>query len=351
MAEKRKNRVGIKDVAQVAGVSTTSVSDALSGKGRISTETRRHIVKVATELGYRPNATARNLVSGRTGLLGITVSASDEVPFGVGDFDYFIQLLSAATGAAVASGHALVVQGATANGATAFDQVEIDGAIVVDPVDDDPLLDSLDEMGIPIVTAGRRAGEEEKGTTRYWIDNDHHKATMAILNHLSESGANKIGLVSSPPIASYTRDAVESYEEWCNAHQQNPEIVFAEGPINEGSGFQAAGKLLDSPDPPDAIYATLDQLALGALLAARERSIDVPGDLLVAGCTDSEASAWATPPLTAVLLNPEEIGRAAVNTLICLIEGGSPETNPVLIPAGILPRESTSRIGQSAPPP
>ncbi|MEZ5073982.1 MAG: LacI family DNA-binding transcriptional regulator [Solirubrobacterales bacterium] len=339
-----RRRIGIKDVAAAAGVSTTTVSHALSGKGRLPEATRESIAEIAAELGYRPNTSARNLVAGKTGLLGITVSASPDAPFGLGDFDYFIQLLSAATGAAVEGGQALVVEGA-ALGANAFSRVDIDGAIVIDPVSDDPLLASLDARGIPIVTTGRRDDGSDSGTPRHWIDNDHREATLSILDHLVEHGARRIGLVSTPPVTSYTRDAVAGYRSWCEATDQKPLVAVAGGPINEGSGFIGAAELLDGPDPPDAIYATLDQLALGVLLAARARSIAVPEELMVAGCTDSHGSAWAAPPLTAVALNPERIGRAAVAMLSSLIEGREPEVNPVMVPTAILPRQSTARNG------
>ena len=342
MAPKRNNRIGIRDVAAAAGVSTTTVSNALSGKGRLSAATRESIALVADELGYRPNANARNLVSGKTGLIGIAVSASTEAPFGLGDFDYFIQLLSAATGAAVAGGRALVVEGAASEG-EAFEQVEIDGAIVVDPVRDDHLLEKLAARKIPVVTTGRQVDGTAVTTPQFWVDNDHQTATEAILNHLKQSGAERIGLVTSPPVNSYTRDAAAAYRGWCRANGQEALIEAAEGPLNEGAGYRAAGELLDSENRPDAIYATLDQLALGALLAARERDFRVPEDVMVAGCTDSRASAWANPPLTAVLLNPEEIGRAAVRVLIDLIEGREPQFNPVIIPTGIRARESTAR--------
>lgn len=336
-----KGRIGIRDVAAAAGVSTTTVSHALSGKGRLPEATRESIAKVAAELGYRPNASARNLVTGKSGLLGITVSANPDAPFGLGDFDYFIQLLSAATGAAVEQGQALVIEG-TVLGADVVPRVDLDGAIVIDPVSDDPLLASLDSQQIPVVTTGRR-DDEDCGRPRYWIDNDHRAATVSILDHLAKRGARRVGLVSTPPVTSYTRDAVAGYRSWCEARGQQQLVAVAEGPINEGSGFIGAADLLDGPDPPDAIYATLDQLALGVLLAARARSIAVPDELMVAGCTDSRASAWADPPLTAVVLNPEEIGRAAVTMLRDLVEGREPHVNPVLIPTAILPRESSAR--------
>lgn len=341
MTEGRKGRIGIKDVAAAAGVSPTTVSHALSGKGRLPDSTRQRIAAIAGELGYQPNASARNLVSGRTGLLGIVVSASHETPFGLGDFDYFIQLLSAATGAAVERGKALVVQGIR-SGPDAFGITAVDGAIVVDPVTDDPLLDSLDAAGVPVVTTGRRDGVPGFGRPDCWVDNDHYGATLAIMGHLVENGASRIGLVTTTPVTSYTRDAISGYRKWCENAGQEPRIAFAEGPINEGSGFRAAEELMDEEEPPDAIYATLDQLALGVTLAARSRGIAVPDDLMIAGCTDSQASIWADPPLTAVTLNPEEIGRAAVASLIDLINGDTPD--PAVIPTAIVARASTTRL-------
>jgi len=340
VADGTRTRVGIRDVAAAAGVSPTTVSHALSGKGRLPDATRRRIAAIATELGYRPNTNARNLVSGKTGLLGIVVSASEESPFGLGDFDYFIQLLSAATGAAVERGRALVVEGVE-TGPKAFGAVMVDGAIVVDPVSDDPLLDSLDRAGVPVVTTGRREGPPGYGRPECWVDNDHHASTQGILLHLAGQGAERVGLITSTPVTSYTRDAVRAYREWCAEVGQDPQIACVRGPINEGAGYLAAGELLESDHPPDAIYATLDQLALGAALAARSRGIEVPGRLMIAGCTDSTASAWADPPLTAVTLNPEKIGRVAVESLIEMIEGEVPD--PRIIPTGIVERESTAR--------
>ncbi len=335
-------KIGIRDVAAAADVSPTTVSHALSGKGRLPDATRRRIAAIAEELGYRPNANARNLVSGKSGLLGIVVSSSKETPFGLADFDYFIQLLSAATGAAVERGRALVVEGLRI-GADAFGQVDVDGAIVVDPVSDDPLLDALDAAGVPVVTTGRRDGPPRDGRADCWVDNDHVKATESILTHLAEHGADRIGLISTSPVTSYTRDAIHGYEQWCESRGQERMIQVVEGPINEGAGVRAAEQLLEMSRPPDAIYATLDQLALGVLLAARAKGLNVPDDLMIAGCTDSQASAWAEPPLTAVTLNPEAIGQAAVSSLIDLIDGNGTVPEPVIIPTGIIDRQSTAR--------
>src|SRR5580704_2616877 len=92
--------VGIREVAAEAGVSITTVSHALNGKGRISETTRLHVQEAAKRLGYRPNSVARNLAGGRTGLIGLAVSQTLGGQFAIADFAYYSQLMSAASIAA-----------------------------------------------------------------------------------------------------------------------------------------------------------------------------------------------------------------------------------------------------------
>ncbi len=298
---------------------------------------------MAAELGYKPNSSARNLVTGTTGLLGIAVSESPESPFGLADFDYYVQLLTAATMAAVENGMALVVGGTDREGEL-FEGVDVDGMIVVDPVADDPLVRASLESGTPVVTTGRVPGEDPEDPSAYWIDNDHIEGTRSILDHLRACGGGRIALLTSLPVTSYTRDAIDGYRDWCEKNGQEPSVSIVEGPVNEGAGFDTAAKLLDGPDRPDAIYATLDRLALGTLQAARSRGLEVPRDLVVAGCTDSKASEWADPPLTSLALNPEEIGRKVIRMLISVVKG-EPGTDPhQMVPTKIVARESTARL-------
>ena len=343
MAGDRKARVGIRDVAREAGVSPTTVSHSLSGKGRLPASTRERIAKVAADLGYRPNSSARNLVSGKTDLLGIVVSESPESPFGLADFDYYVQLLTAATMAAVENGMALVVAGADREGEL-FEGVDVDGVIVVDPVAEDPLIRACVENGTPVVTTGRVPDEEPGDASAFWVDNDHLRATNSILDHLAERGGDRIALLTSLPVTSYTRDAISGYRAWCEAHGQDPSVSIVEGPVNEGAGFDTAAQLLDGPDRPDAIYATLDRLALGTLSAAKARGLRIPDDLIVAGCTDSKASQWADPPLTALALNPEEIGRRVIEMLIAVVKGEDDVPSHVVVPTKIVSRQSTTRV-------
>jgi DNA-binding LacI/PurR family transcriptional regulator len=332
-----KQPLGIKQVAEAAGVSITTVSHALNGKGRLTEGTRQHVRDVAERLGYRPNATARNLAGGRTGLIGLAVAQTFEGRFAVSDFAYYSQLMSATTTAAMDAGYALVL--ASGADAGAWRSIGLDGVIVVDPVRGDPLSREFHAQGIPFVTTGRVPDSDDG----HWVDNDHRAGTRAILDHLAARGAQRVALLASPPVTSYAIDARDSYEQWCAEHHQEPLVAEAHDDLTEGSGFEATGKLLRRRRPPDAVYATLDRLALGVLLAAKARGLSVPRELLVAGCTDSDAGKWARPSLTALALDPEEIGRAALAMVVGLIEGTDPDPANVLVATRILPRGSTRR--------
>ncbi|HEU4657382.1 MAG TPA: LacI family DNA-binding transcriptional regulator [Capillimicrobium sp.] len=337
-------RVGIRAVAEAAGVSVTTVSHALNGKGRLPDATRRRVQEVARELGYRPNATAQALAGGRSRLLGLAVSQAEDEPFALSDFAYFATLMSAATSAALEHGYALVLVHDDDRGEQIWSQVNVDGAVIVDPIPGNRLLEAVRERELPLVTTGRIPGDEDG----YWVDNDHVAGMRSMLDHLARQGAERVALMTTPPKTSYTADALHAYESWCADTGVEPRIAWLDGGLTEGSGYEAATSLLRGDDPPDAIYSSLDRPALGALLAAHALGIAVPDELLVAGCTDSNAGRAAEPALTALGLQPERIGQLAVELLVDLVEGREPARHHLHVPTRVIARGSTRRRQRAA---
>jgi DNA-binding LacI/PurR family transcriptional regulator len=335
-----KQGASIQDVADAAGVSITTVSHALNGKGRLSAATRDRVRAIAAELRYQPQPSARSLAERRSGVIGLAVSHySPGAAFALTAFAYFMQLMSAATEAALQRGLALVLVSST--GPTdALLNLNLDGAIIVDPLEDDRLVRALDAAGVPIVTTGRVPNDPGR---EWWVDNDHIAGTQSMLRHLERAGAQRIALINSPPVNSYARECQTAYERWCDERGAERMVVTAGGDLAEGAGFQAATELLTRDDPPDAIYATLDRLAVGVLLAASARGVRVPDDLLVAGCTDSDAARLSHPALTALTLHPEEIGRSAVEVLAERIDDRPEARRQVLVGTRVVARTSTRR--------
>jgi DNA-binding LacI/PurR family transcriptional regulator len=203
----------------------------------------------------------------------------------VSDFAYFTRLMSSASTTAVERGYALVLT-PPSWGLGAWADIAIDGAIIVDPLQNDPLPAQLHRGGVPVVTTGRVLDDDELDC---WIDNDHREGTRALLEHVRRRGASRIALLSTESVMSYTADVESAFTTWCQERGLRSQIVRTPD-LTEGAGFVAAADLLGAARPPDAIYATYDRLAYGTLLAAQARGVRVPGDLLlVSSATESPA--------------------------------------------------------------
>ncbi|AKG44006.1 LacI family transcriptional regulator [Streptomyces sp. JH002] len=311
-------RAGIRDVAAAAGVSITTVSDALNGKGRLPDATRRHVRSVADRLGYRPSAAARTLRTGKSGLIGLTVTTYGEEPFTFTEFAYFAEMARAATSAALARGYALVILPATSHHRDfdVWSNVALDGTVVIDPADHDPVVTELVRQGIPVVSDGR---PDAALPVTAWVDNDHEAAVLGLLDHLAGSGARRIGLLTGTSTDTYTRLSTTAYLSWCERVGQEP--VYEAYPAHDPcAGAVAADRLLARPDRPDAVYGLFDPNGTDLLAAARRYGLRVPDDLLVVCCSESPVYATTEPPITTLSLKPGRIGSTVVQLLIDAIE-------------------------------
>ncbi|MEU3193815.1 LacI family DNA-binding transcriptional regulator [Streptomyces sp. NPDC006992] len=347
-----RGRAGIRDVAAAAGVSITTVSDALNGKGRLPDATRSHVREVAERLGYRPSAAARTLRTGKSGLIGLTVTTYGEEPFTFTEFAYFAEMARAATSAALVRGYALVILPAPARRGPAeagapdvWSNVALDGTVVVDPSAQDPIVSELLRSGLPVVSDGRPSDSLPVTT---WVDNDHEAAVRGILDHLAESGARRIGLLTGTSTDTYTRLSTAAYLDWCERVGQEP--VYERYPAHDPcAGAVAADRLLARPDRPDAVYGLFDPNGTDLLAAARRYGLRVPEDLLLVCCSESPVYATTAPSVTTLSLKPRRMGNTVVQLLIDAIEGLAP-ARPVqrVMPTELIVRAS-SRRGSTRP--
>ncbi|WP_264020082.1 LacI family DNA-binding transcriptional regulator [Mycobacterium saskatchewanense] len=319
-------------MARVAGVSVTTVSDALSGNGRLTAGTRERVRKIADDLGYRPSAAARSLVGARTGLLLMSVSAPGTEPSSLWNIDFFANLMTAAAIRSAERGFALALSPASVP-----PNLSYDGVIIVDPTAaDDGLLVQVARDRVPLVTVGRTPAGHP------WVDNDYPTLVPAIMDHFRAAGARRPALLAGDPATSYVRDTVEQYTQWCAAHRCATRIAYVDDGITEESGRAAAKRLLSRRVRSDAVLATLDRLALGVTAAVEEVGLSVPEDVLVAALGDSATIKHSRVPITAVDLMPQQIGTAAVDSLIARITGRVAVPNQV-VPGHLRLRASTDR--------
>ncbi|RMI42995.1 LacI family DNA-binding transcriptional regulator [Streptomyces triticirhizae] len=334
-------RAGIREVAAAAGVSITTVSDALNGKGRLPDTTRRHVRAIADRLGYRPSAAARTLRTGKSGLIGLTVTTYGEEPFTFTEFAYFAEMARAATSAALARGYALVILPAASQHRDfdVWSNVALDGTVVIDPSDHDPVVTELVRQGIPVVSDGQPGGDLP---VTAWVDNDHQAAVAGLLDHLAAAGARRIGLLTGTSTDTYTRLSTTAYLNWCERAGQEP--VYEAYPAHDPcAGAMAADRLLARPDRPDAVYGLFDPNGTDLLAAARRYGLRVPDDLLLVCCSESTVYAATEPPVTTLSLQPGRIGTAVIQLLIDAIEGGETGRVPQfrMMPTELLVRASS----------
>jgi DNA-binding LacI/PurR family transcriptional regulator len=323
--------VTIKDIARAAGVSVTTVSDSMSGNGRLSDDTRQRVREVADELGYKPSAAARSLVGSRTGLLLMSVVAPGTPVSSLWSIDFFVNIMTAAATRASTQGFALALSPKSVP-----PNLSYDGAIVVDPTEDNDLLARATRDRTPLVTIGRSADGHP------WVDNDYPTIIPAVLDHFRARGARRPALLASDPATSYVHDTVEQYTVWCESQGCTPQIAYVDGGITEAAGRAAATRLLSSHPRPDAVLATLDQLALGVVTAVEELGWSVPTDVMVASLGDSAMIAHSRVPITAIDLAPDQMGSLAVDALIAGIESGVAPPNRV-VPGRLVLRASSQR--------
>jgi len=310
------SRMTIREIADLAGVSIATVSRVLNGRDDVSDETRELVRGVVQEHGYTVSRSARSLSAGRTGLIGVLVPLVYPV--------YFSAILSGAA-EALYEHDMRVVLSPTGHEhdreVSLLDRLvhgETDGALVVLPEE------SSDDR-IPSVSAAHMSGADQA------------------MRHLLGLGHRRIAAITGPSGWVASDDRRRGYHAALAAAGILPDPALeVESDFEIGSGVKAAKALLDLADPPTAIFAFNDNLAIGAIQAARARGLRVPEDVSVVGFDDVEHATIVTPTLTTVRQPLAEMGRTAVSLLVRLLERQRFETLHVELGTRLVVRESTA---------
>ena len=340
-ADRSRGRTTIRDVARLAGVSVATVSRVVNNRPDVSPETREAVMQHVRALSFSTNRSARALSKGKTGLIGFTI------PFVLGD--YYSWILSGATEALHEQEMRAVLCPTHHEHDREAALVErllrgtTDGAILVLPSESVSELRGLKTLGFPFVVIDPSMPLDD---TIPAVSATHWAGARAATDHLLGLGHRRIAIIAG-------RKGWVASEERVNGYQAalagagvlaTPALVMR-GNFEMADGHKAAHRLLALDEPPTAIFASNDNMAVGALRAAAERNLRVPADLSVVGFDDSELARVVTPNLTTVRQPLEEMGRMAVSLLTRLIEGQSVETLRVELATRLVIRQST------APPP
>lgn len=307
-------KVGIKDVAREAGVGLGTTSRVLNNHPSVSEEKREKVLAAVRKLDYRPNQQARSLKTNETRTLGVLV-----MNFGN---PFYSDVLSGIEEEAEKRGYGLLFAQLDGHPDRFDRQVQlmrkqnIDGLLFMGASVDDSMQRGFESIGCPVCLVSTAMLTSDLFTDRVSIDN--RGAARQMTRHLIQLGHRKIGLISGlkgDPNTDVARHGGfrEALEEASIA--ENPKWIFS-GDHTLSSGYRAAEKMLTMEERPTAIFATSDSMAIGALRAAEDLGLHVPGQLSIAGFDGLEIGSYTVPALTTIDQPRREMGRQGVRLLI-----------------------------------
>jgi LacI family transcriptional regulator len=340
MATTIRPRVTIREIAELAGVSVATVSRVMNGRGDVAPETRELVQKVVREHGYTTNRTARGLSAGRTGLVGATVPHVHPA--------YFSFILSGASEAAYERDMRLVLCPTAHEHDREVSLLErmmqgtTDGGLLILPQESAEELEQLLEHGYHFVVVDPLQPLTDRIPA---VSSAHSAGADLAVKHLLSLGHRRIAAITGERGWVATEDRLRGYYAALGAAGilPSPELVV-EAEFQIEPGHRATRRLLDLHEPPTAIFAFNDNLAMGALQAARELGVRVPEDLSIVGFDDLEAAELVSPALTTVRQPLAEMGRMAVSLLERLIEGQRIEALHVELRTQLVVRASTAPL-------
>ncbi|MFC9986631.1 LacI family DNA-binding transcriptional regulator [Streptomyces globisporus] len=329
--------VTLLDVARAAGVSKSTVSDALQGSGRVAEATRDRVRAVAEELGYRPNSAARRLRRASTGAVGLHLPATAT------RLDYYMNLAFGAVERAQEDGldMVLLAPSGAAGGRIAS---RVDGLLVIDPEAGDSAVPGLLDAGVPVVTGERYLGPSAGPSAAVVCDNA--SSLTALLDHVTERGARRPAVLAPSGSSAWATALRATARSWGLAHGVEVALRTVPFAATPAEAEETTRALLTADPAVDAVICAPDGSAPGVLRAAaalgREAGTTGGGGaaagppenarptgpgLLVAACVDGPATRGAVPPVTAVDLRPAAYGRACAE-LLCdiLADRAAPDT-------------------------
>jgi len=332
-------RITIKDVAREAGVSHMTVSRVINKKTNISEKTRFRVLEAIRKLGYKPNTIARSLVMKKTRLIGMIVPDINN-PF----FSAMVRGTEKVTHENDYNTILGDTEGSVRNEASYLDlmvQRMVDGVVLAAPRMDDAQLIQYREL-IPLVVIDRHI--ENTGITHVWANNV--EGARRGMEHLIGLGHRRIGFISGPVNVQVSLMREEGYRKALETRgiSFDPDLVIRGDFLFEG-GYKSLDKFLGLSSPPTGVFCSNDIMALGLLKRAKERGVNVPGDLSIVGFDNIELSSLISPPLTTVHHPIIEMGKTGVRLLLNRIVQDTNEVDEVRMKNDLIVRESTAGPG------
>jgi LacI family transcriptional regulator len=335
VSETQQRAVTIAAIAAEAGVSVPTVSRVLNGRSDVAAATRERVEQLLRAHGYqrrgsRPQARLIDLV------------------FNALDSPWALEIIRGVEDAAHAEGFGTVISAIHRRTSASSTREWLeniaarasDGAVLV-TTDLDPALHSeLRELQVPAVVidpAGVPSLDVPTIGAANWAGG------VRATEHLTGLGHRRIGFVAGSPTLWCSRARLDGYRAGLEAAGLPfDRDLVVEGDFGYESGFRAATRLLDLPEPPTAVFAANDQMALGVYEGVRRNGLRVPEDVSVVGFDDLPETRWSSPPMTTVRQPLVEMGMLAARTVLRLVRGQQVESPRIELATELVVRDSTA---------
>jgi len=335
---RNKTTITIRDVAQEAGVSVSTVSRVLNDKDDVASDTYQRVQDIIQEMGYTSSLAARSMRSRRTNVIGL-IMPDVEFPFA-------IEVMKGVNRLIAEHGYELIVYtgGDIRKESTAererryvslLNSSITDGVILVTPATTEFSTAS------PVVVVD----PNNEGPHCPAVIASNRVAALSVMEYLIGLGHRRIGFVTGRLGLESAIRRLEGYKEGLHTAgiAEDPDLIQI-GDYTEEVGFTCAQKLLELTDPPTAIFASNDQSAMGVIQAIEEAGLEIPNDISVVGFDNIPEAAYSNPGLTTIEQSIDQMGYVAARMLISLVQGESLESELHKVPTELVVRDSCRAV-------
>jgi LacI family transcriptional regulator len=330
-------KITIMDVAAISGVSYGTVSRVINDDPHVKAETRVRVLQAMEQLGYTVNRQARSLAGGRSNVVGVLVpdlgtGYIGEIMRGIdaelGNYAYDLMLFTTHRTAAKEASYVTNLAGGM-----------VDGLLLVLPRNPADYIGTLIKRGFPFVLIDHQGN----GLDCPAVGATNWQGAYQATEYLIGKGHTAIGFITGSMDLGASVDRLEGYKASLRTNHIpfNACLVY-EGNYDQTDGYTGALHLLELPDPPTAIFASNDAMAMGVMDAVRSKSLRIPEDISIIGFDDIPQAALVRPALTTVRQPLEQMGRVAAQYLLDTLKDPGKKSNRIELPTELIVRNSVS---------
>jgi DNA-binding LacI/PurR family transcriptional regulator len=331
-------KVSIFDVAKKSGLSVVTVSRVLNNSTSVRQKNRERVLQAMKELDYQPNAAARSLARGKTGIIGLTLTTLQD--------SFLDAVVKEVNDRLAESGYFLALSISPEDDDSfsrfLFQEDRVDGVILLSPLREDEYVMELKKKKIPFVMLDN----QHRNSSVPSVIVDNFKGGYEATRHLIDLGHRRIAHIRGPEPFLSSRERERGYLTAMKEAGIDP-LEIAHGAFSVSSGYQIALDWIQSGRLPTAVFAADDYMALGVMDALKNEGLRIPRDISIVGFDDQVLSSEFRPMLTTVRQPAEQVGRHGVDLLLKSISGNASKRNmTVMLEPELIVRESTAPLSQ-----